>query len=1744
MSPPDNSRISPARLALAVKRLRANKENLDLIASDPIAIVGMGCRFPGAASPAEFWTALKEGRDCVGEIPAGRWKDAATLQPQMRRGAYLAEIDGFEAGYFGISPREAQHMDPQQRLLLEVTWEALWDAGIEPARLAGTDTGVFAAIYNSDYARLHFRDTSQLTAHAGIGAAHSVAAGRLSFLLNVKGPCLAIDSACSSSLVATHLACQSLRARECGVAIVAASSLKLLSDEVLVFSKWGMLASDGKCKTFDANADGFVPGEGCGVLVLKRLSDALQDGDRVRAVIRGTAVNHDGRTTVLTAPNGLAQEAVLRAALKNAMLDAREVSYVETHGTGTALGDPIEIEAVRAVYGDRGAVEQRCVLGAVKTNLGHLEAAAGMAGFIKTVLCLEQDEIPKNLHFRKLNPEISIAGSRLAIPTENVPWARSDRPRIAGVSSFGLGGTNGHILVEEAPLVAAGSSTESRRTIPLTAHVWKRQRFWLEEPPKSKRELLPENLSGAVLHPLLGREIDSPFVKGRLFASYFNMATSSYLAEHRLGERAIAPFAAFLEIAAAAARQADPSGNSAIRNFAMHEPRFLSSEPCGLQVLVAGGSFEIASRYGSGWKTNAVGTFGSATKEMSNAEIDRLDLSGLRTRCACEISPAEIYRRLERTGLRYGTAFRTIQSAWSGGGESIARLKVADTLRSEASEHGLHPTLLDGCLQSVIAARGDSGDDLFLPISLDCFEMRRTGLSEVWVHTKIVASSDRSVSAEIAIADCEGIVVARLIGFTAKRVEAELLGRVDSFTETGESTLTYEVAWRPSPPSTDELPAPAKKWDGERWLLVEQQRGTCGMLTEFLTREGAFCEVVQDGEFAQAALQQTEWTGIVYDTRGSEIAETLPWSRPEKNAVEFVFKFAESLKNFTSNARRLWMLTSGTAAVLPCEDVSIGYAPLCGLVRTLALEHPEASPVLIDFGPSGAGTTSSDREAQAMLEAEMCANGAESAVAFRNGKRYAARLSRSKPSGDFPRRLAIDASGRLEDLRMEPGSRREPGPQEIEIEVRASGLNFRDVLTAMGMLPARGPEHGPAMGAECSGTVARIGMSVRGWEIGDNVLAFAPFSLQTFVTVPAEFVTRKPDAMTFAEAAGIPVAFLTAKYGLHRLANLTAGQRILIHAAAGGLGLAAVQTAMRAGAQVFATAGSPEKREFLKRLGVQHVFDSRSLAFRDQVLAATGGAGVDVVLNSLAGDFIGASFDTLAPGGCFLEVGKRGIQTKEEVESLGKSIRYFPFDLGDVAMENPALIAEMLRELLGRFASGELKPLPTAVYPVQDAADAFRTMAQARHIGKIVFSFNEDVPQSSVRDLVSNGTVLITGGLGALGLETARWLAALGAKSIVLAGRSAPEKDNHAIVEELRQSGVEVALERVDVADSDDLQRLLKSIRATKPPLRAVFHAAGVVQDSVLGGESWRNYRAATAAKIDGAWNLHQLTQDDPIACMVFFSSAAAIFGSPGQGSYAAGNAFLDALAHYRANRGLRTLSVDWGAWASAGMAARLAPEQAARWQRRGVRPMQPGSALSALEKAIESGRSQVAILDMDWNEFFADGLARRDAAFVAELRAPEPRKEITRDSAGAEKGILELLRSAPAADRKFLVSAHVKACARRALGLEESTAIAGDIPLQEIGLDSLMALEMRNELAQSLGVPLTAGLLFDYPAVDALTTHLLGLLPDLEAKETGALGKIDSGPLLADLKSLSEEEAEDLLIQELDGLRKEKANA
>ncbi|MBC7878685.1 MAG: amino acid adenylation domain-containing protein [Anaerolineales bacterium] len=435
--------------------------------NEPIAIIGLSCRFPKASNPQAFWELLRNGVDAITEVPPDRWNvddfyssDPATPgKVTSRWGGFLDGIDLFDPHFFGISPREATRMDPQQRLLLEVSWEALENAFIPPQSLAGSRTGVFIGISSSDYSRLQFDDPEKIDAYAGTGNAHSIAANRLSYLFDLRGPSMAVDTACSSSLVAVHLACQSLRSGESDLGLVGGVNLILTPELTITFSQARMLSPDGRCKTFDASADGYVRGEGCGVVILKRLSDAVRDGDNILALINGSAVNQDGRSNGLTAPNGLAQQDVIRQALANANVAPHQISYVEAHGTGTPLGDPIEIASLRAVLDD-GQSKGRVLVGSAKTNIGHLESAAGIAGLIKAVLALQNEAIPPHLHLKEVNPYLLLEDSRLEIGTYLRPWKRRDQPRFAGVSSFGFGGTNAHIILSEAPLVVSETLTD------------------------------------------------------------------------------------------------------------------------------------------------------------------------------------------------------------------------------------------------------------------------------------------------------------------------------------------------------------------------------------------------------------------------------------------------------------------------------------------------------------------------------------------------------------------------------------------------------------------------------------------------------------------------------------------------------------------------------------------------------------------------------------------------------------------------------------------------------------------------------------------------------------------------------------------------------------------------------------------------------------------------------------------------------------------------------------------------------------------------------------------------------------------------------------------------------------------------------------------------------------------------------------------------------------------------------------
>jgi NADPH:quinone reductase-like Zn-dependent oxidoreductase/acyl carrier protein len=789
---------------------------------------------------------------------------------------------------------------------------------------------------------------------------------------------------------------------------------------------------------------------------------------------------------------------------------------------------------------------------------------------------------------------------------------------------------------------------------------------------------------------------------------------------------------------------------------------------------------------------------------------------------------------------------------------------------------------------------------------------------------------------------------------------------------------------------------------------------------------------------------------------------------------------------------RIWLVTRGAQAV-GREPLSVAQAPLWGLGRTVVHELPRLELTRIDLAPGG-----SAGEIVSLLS-EFASSDREDEIAFRPDGRYVGRLVRRPLSASAtdrliaarggPFQLRIDRPGVLDRLALRPLRRRAPGRGEVEIEVALASVNFIDVLRAMGVYP--GQDDGSiALGGECAGRITRIGEGVHGLHVGDDVVALAPASIATHVTTTASFVVRRPAGLHPADAAAAPAAFMTAWIALHHLARMKRGERILIHSAAGGTGLAALEIASRIGAEIYATAGNDEKRAFLASRGVRLVADSRALTFADAVMDATEGRGVDVVLNSLSGEAIDRSLAIVAPYGRFVELGKRDIYNDAPLR-LGhfkRCLSYFALDLAAMTADRPGETAAVLHEVIDALAAGRLTPLPRTIVPVSQAADAFRTMAGARHIGKLVIDLADPEARISVPaglSRASGGTVLITGGLGGLGLAAARRLVDEGARRLVLVGRRGAATPQQAeAVASLERSSAEIVIAKADVADACALRQVLDAIAASGPKLCGVVHAAGVLADALLIDQSAGHYAAVAAPKIAGAWNLHALTKDTPLEFFVLYSSAASLFGAPGQGNYAAANAFLDALAHHRRAIGLPALSINWGAFSEVGLAA-ARDDGLTRLAAFGVRSLTPAEGTGMLARLLESDEAQVGVVPLDM---------RRWLSFHPRLASSPLFSELVRAAKGpaapSDVVLVARLRAATAADRRALVEEFVIDQVAHVVRVDRSR-IERSMPFKSLGIDSLMGLELRNRLESALGVRLPATLVWSYGDAEALAAYL-----------------------------------------------------
>lgn len=2182
---------------------------------DPIAIIGIGCRFPGGVnSPETFWQLLYDEVDAIGEVPPDRidvetYYDARPATPgkiMTRWGGFLDQIDQFDAYFFGISPREADRMDPQQRLLLEVAWEALEDAGQVVDRLVGSQTGVFIGLWLNDYEARMFADPGSADFYMTTGSGRYTSSGRISYNFGFQGPGITIDTACSSSLVAVHLACQSLWSGECSLALAGGANVILQPHISIAYSQSRMMAPDGHCKFGDACADGYVRSEGAGLVVLKPLSQAVADGDPIYAVIRGSAVNNDGRSSgYLTTPGIQGQEEMLRRAYQDAGVLPSQVHYIEAHGTGTKAGDPVELGALGTVLRVGRSSEHPCAVGSVKTNLGHTEGAAGVAGLIKVALSLKHRTIPASLHLQEPNPNIPWTELGLMVPTEFTPWPSHAETALAGVSSFGIAGTNAHVVLAEAP--PSDPSDDSQENpdkgylLPLSAHtpealeslanmykdlltvedapplpdicytascrrthheyrlslvghsqqelassltdflqrelpwgisagrtefgqqfglvfvfpgqgsqwvgmgrqlleqepifrqtleqceeamqpfvgwslldqltldeessayrlneidviqptllsieialatLW---RSWGVEPdavighsmgevaaayiaaaltladamrvicrrsqllrrtsgqgamavvelaieaaqaaivgyedrlsiavsnsPRStvlsgdpvalgevietlesqdifcrlikvdvashspqmdplKADLLAaleglqpqagsvpiystplgivadgadydaaywvHNLRQPVLfskmvqqllvdghnvfiemspHPILlpaiqqgfqhagkeGMTLPSlrrneveqatilsslgalytsgyPITWERLYPSggccvrlplypwqrerfwyegaatqghrrrthlgshpllgpHIHAATGShlweielstrlfpYLADHQVRETVVLPAAAYVEMALAAASEAFGPGTHTLTNVVFKEALFLpEADVYEAQLIITAtmpgtATFQFFSRAANtnepqAWLLHTSGTIRLDQTEASPAFPAPAET--VRSHSQTAISGSEHYRAMADRELHYGSSFQALAQLWPlpESNEVIGELQVPESIASESKAYRLHPALIDASFQLLIATLNPADQPgTYLPLELDHLEIygQPDVANPLWGYA-IRRSKGETLSGDVFVIDKAGQLIMAAYGLQMLRLAREMGAGIEDW--------LYELQWQTAALAEQNTP---DSREAGTWLLFTDTRGIGEELASRLAELGKSPVMVYAGpsyqnlgpgqyqldptqpdhfrRLLQEALpdQPAVYQGLIHlwslDAELSAITTLASLDITQNQGCLTMLHLIQALNGIDLAAPpRLWLVTSGTQAIGTSVDtIAVSQASLWGLGGVIVNEHPELGCKRIDL------SSSINRQELDALWAELWSDSAEDQVALRNGQRYVARLVRqtTKPSTDETMevtkiealpgqayQLEIPTPGILDKLILQRTTRHTPGPGQVEIEVRAAGLNFIDVMKAMGLYPGLDPNAPLALGAECTGKVTAVGHKVDGLKVGDEVIAITPSFDKTsffraYVTVPVELVVPKPVHLSFEEAATIPINFLTAYYALMYLGRLSKDEQVLIHSATGGVGLAAIQLARSVEATIFATAGSPEKRAYLRELGIQHVMDSRSLAFAEEVLAQTDDKGVDLVLNSLAGEAIGKGLSVLGPYGRFLEIGKRDIYQNNQLglEPFKRNLAFFAIDLARVTKERPALIGSLFGKVMHYFEDHRLHPLPFKVFPISEASEAFRYMAQARHIGKIVISLKDQAVMLTERvkkkiAVRSNGTYLITGGLGGLGLTVARWLADQEAGHLILMGRSGTSATAQAVIAELEEVGTQVTVARADVTQPETVASVLEQIKEPLPPLRGVIHAAGILDDGMLLQLDQEKFKRVTAPKLKGAWNLHTLTQDAPLDFFILFSSVTALLGSPGQGNYVAANAFLDALAHHRRAQGLPGLSIDWGPWAEVGLAAAQS-NRGDRLASRGVGLIRPDQGIVALAKLLRQETAQVGVMPFDWQRWLEYVPAVDKTPFFNELRAgkgadrPKPGEGNIRDV---------MLAAEPGRQRRSLFEAHLRKHVAQVLRLAPAR-VPLNKPLKTLGFDSLMALELRNRLEASLGLNLSATLIFNYPTIEVLTPYLAEKM-DISLEATASNGDATVTDLQSHrtdgLADLSHDEVEAMLMEEL----------
>ena len=1293
--------------------------------------------------------------------------------------------------------------------------------------------------------------------------------------------------------------------------------------------------------------------------------------------------------------------------------------------------------------------------------------------------------------------------------------------------------------------------------VDLPTYKWQRERYWIPEITAASGGSggQPE-IAGSFRHPFLGTHWESAAQPGTHFWEVeLDKVNFPFLGHHRFQKVPLLPGAFYLEMGLSASITVFGEGPRVFHDFEVLNPVFLpDNKAATIQLIMSpdrpGTStvqfYALEGRENGhrNWVLSAKAKLQYADIEFESESEMPASPRNLEARYSEQMSGESFYEFMKS----HGPPFRGVERAYYNRGEDhiVASIRLPEESAAVAGPFRIHPTLMDTMIHCDAVRRvchrreGFKSEVLAGIARLEIREIPDP-TARYWALAEKQGSGQHFEKGDVTIFDENGRVVLRDEGNVTKSfaIDAGLGDPLE--TDRG----LYDLVWEPA-----ERSAPREE-NRSAWLILGDRAGLGRRLRDRLREDGDLCVLITSDEMeskpegglrssVEDFVKATQSTprGVVHlwplDSPANADLSIDSLVATQKLLCGSIVEVVQSLTRTGSFAgSRLWIVTRyGQATGLETEPIRIAQSPVFGLARMVANEFPELGATRVDLD------VDADEMETAPLLAELRMDDSEREVALRRERRYGLRLSRhddrsaqapvthklrAKKEADHSYELGTNGAGVLENLSFVEVPRRTPGLGEIEIQVSVAGLNFLDVLKALGMAP--GLPDGPLLfGMECCGQVVAIGEGVTRFRVGDEVIAkddAGSGCLRAFLTINERWAFPKPAHLSLAEAATMPVAYMTAHYSLHHLARVRRGESVLIHSAAGGVGLAAVALAKRLGAEVLATAGTPEKREYLKTLGVRHVMDSRTLAFAGEIISRTGGRGVDVVLNSLAGEAIPKSLSALATRGRFVEIGKRDIYDSATLNLLPfqKNLSFFAVDLLRLSRERPEIVEELWREVIGLIADGSFQPLPFKRFPAAEVADAFHMMAQGKHTGKILIDLADcevDVErrlpgQDSIN---ADSTYLITGGLGGLGLSVAQWLVEKGARHLALVGRRGAPQEADPLIEALRKAGAEPRVFAADVSRPEHVSSVLAQIRDSMPPLAGVFHCAGLLEDGVLDQLDWSRFEPVFAPKMQGSWNLHTQLEHTPLDFFVLFSSAASMFGGRAQGNYAAANAFLDGLAHYRQALGLPALAINWGPWSEVGMAAKR--NRADRLANQGFPSISPKAGVRILGNLLGRGVPQVAAVAIDWDRWCEVFPGARKQPLVSRF-VNQP----TTDSGpvDGEKSVIDSVLEA--ADRQqaldILVS-YLGDVAGKVLRVPPSR-LDPDIGLKRSGLDSLMAVELRNRIEFDLSLAIPVVRLLQGPSLRELAELLSAELD----KAAGALS------------GLSDEEVDTILVQEGD---------